>query len=234
MMIPPLPTSILAASTRRRDSGETLSALAYRRIRDKIVRLELPPAAVIDESALAEELGIGLTPIRQALRRLALENLVVILPRRGTLVADLNTQDLEKIFEIRLELETLAARLAAQRATPNEIQTMRELLALADQDPPEEYAHMSRNEWLLHLDREAHRRLALAAHNEFLAEILDWLYCHVMRLWYVILPQVETMDQAMEEHRQLVGALEAGDPERAEAIMHDHVSSFQEEVLRKM
>ncbi len=233
-MAPPVSISMLAASSRRRDRGETLSATAYRKIRDKIVRLELPPAAVLDESALAQELGIGLTPIRQALRRLALENLVVILPRRGTLVADLNPQDLQKIFEIRLELETLAARLAAERATQEELQAMRELLALAEGTPPQEYAEMSRNEWLLHLDREAHRLLAQAAHNEFLAEILDWLYCHVMRLWYVVLPQVESMAQAIQEHRVLLEALQERDPSRAEAIMHRHVASFQEEVLEKM
>ena len=94
-----------------------MNDLAYRAIKARIVALEMPPASVVDETALVDELGVGLTPVRQALRRLALENLVVILPRRGTLVADLNASDLSKIYEMRVELETLAARLAAERAT---------------------------------------------------------------------------------------------------------------------
>ena len=93
----------------------------YRQIKEKIITLRLPPASMIDEERLANQMNIGLTPVRQALRRLALENLVVILPRRGTMVADLNLADLQKIFELRVELETLAARLAAQRATPEQI-----------------------------------------------------------------------------------------------------------------
>src|SRR4051812_44007774 len=116
-----LPTSMLAVSSRRRVEADSLNGIAYQAIKEKIIALELPPAALVDEAQLAAELGIGLTPVRQALRRLALENLVVILPRRGTLVADLNFSDLQKIFEIRSELEALAADLAAQRASRDQL-----------------------------------------------------------------------------------------------------------------
>ena len=106
------PTSLLGAAGRRTPDG-SLGAEAYRRIRERIVSLELPPASLIDEQSLAAEIGLGLTPVRQALRRLAWENLVVIMPRRGTLVADVNPADLSALFEVRIELEGLAAELAA-------------------------------------------------------------------------------------------------------------------------
>jgi DNA-binding GntR family transcriptional regulator len=125
-----LAASMLTASTRRREETDSLNGAAYQAIRDRIVRLELAPASVIDERKLAEEMELGLTPVRHALRRLALENLVVILPRRGTLVADLNPADLSKIFEMRVELEALAALLAASRLTPQQAEALE---ALADE-----------------------------------------------------------------------------------------------------
>jgi len=91
------PTSLLGSSGRRTADG-SLGAEAYRGIRERIVSLELAPATLIDEQSLARELGLGLTPVRQALRRLAWENLVVILPRRGTLVADVNLADTNALF----------------------------------------------------------------------------------------------------------------------------------------
>ncbi|MBI1294038.1 FCD domain-containing protein [bacterium] len=223
----------LASLLYRTQVGESLNETAYQRIRDMIVHLELPPASVIDEAKLTVELELGLTPIRQALRRLAMENLVVILPRRGTLVADLNMDNLQKIFEIRLELETLAARLAAERATTAQIAEMEQLLS------PEILAHAekwgeSRNELLIRIDQRAHVLLAEATHNEILADTLDSLYSHVLRLWYVNLSQVKALDDALVEHRQIVAAVAVGDGESAQAIMRKHISSFQDEVLNQL
>jgi DNA-binding GntR family transcriptional regulator len=227
-----IPTD-LASLLQRARSEMSLNERAYQRIRDMIVHLELPPASVIDEAKLTVELQIGLTPIRQALRRLAMENLVLILPRRGTLVADLNMDNLQKIFEIRLELETLAARLAAERATAAQITQMEQLLA------PEMLAHAegwgeSRNELLIRIDRRAHELLSEATHNQILADTLDSLYSHVLRLWYVNLKQVKALDDALAEHWQIVAAVAVGDGESAQAIMRKHISGFQNEVLNQL
>ena len=94
---------------------------AYELIWEKITTLELAPGATISEGQLAEELRIGLVPVREAIRLLAHENLVVVTPRHGLYVADVNLTDLEQISEIRLSLESLAARLAAQRATSDDM-----------------------------------------------------------------------------------------------------------------
>ena len=217
---------MLAASARRRVETDSLSGLAYRQIKEKIIALELPPAVVIDEVSLAAELKVGLTPVRQAIRRLAFENLVVILPRRGTLVADLNLSDLQKIFEMRLELETLAARLAAERATPEQIRELEQLSAEALTQ-----SQHADSQQLLQLDHRMHRLLAQAAHNEFLAETLEWLYGHVLRLWNVSLQRVTGLPVAMEEHRAIYHAVNEHNACLAADLMRQHVQRFQQTFL---
>src|SRR5579864_9717881 len=106
-----------------------LADQAYIAIRDLIVSLELAPGAVLDERALIEQLGIGRTPVREALRRLAQEQLVEVFPRRGMFVTNVDVRDLARISEVREALEPEAARLAAERATEDERD---ELAALRD------------------------------------------------------------------------------------------------------
>lgn len=221
-----LPTSLLTAQRRQRNENGSQSAEAYARIREKIITLELPPAAPIDENVLIEELSLGRTPIREAIQRLALENLVVVYPRRGTLVADLNPNDLQKIFELRLELEPYAARLAAERVTAEQLAAMQALFASAD-----EILHAGDHRQLIQLDHHAHELLAQAAHNEFLEETLERLYGHVLRLWYVSLNKVSRLREAIEEHRDIIAAVQTHDGERAANIMRAHVASFQSEFL---
>jgi DNA-binding GntR family transcriptional regulator len=221
-----LPATLLTASRQRRANGDSHSEVAYRILKEKIVTLELPPASLLNEAELMAELDLGRTPIREALQRLALENLVVILPRRGTIVADLNMSDLQKIFEIRLELEVYAARLAAERATPTQIAEMEALFASSD-------VIIQRGDYhqLIHLDQQAHRLLAQAAHNEFLEETLERLYTHVLRLWYVSLHKVSRLSEAIEEHRDIIAAVKAGDGQRAGEIMRAHVTGFQAQFM---
>lgn len=221
-----LPTSLLTAHRRRQSEPASQSAEAYARLREKIITLELPPASPLDEAALMEELGFGRTPLREAIQRLALDNLVVIYPRRGTFVADLNPNDLQKIFELRLELEPYSARLAAARATVEQIAAMTELFAGS-----ETVIRAGDHRQLIQLDHRAHTLLAQAAHNEFLEEILERLYGHVLRLWYVSLHKVSRLREAIEEHRDIIAAVEARDGERAAQIMRAHVAGFQSEFL---
>lgn len=217
-----LSATLLTTSRQRRVNHDSRSEAAYRILREKIVSLELPPASLLNEADLMTELDLGRTPIREALQRLALENLVVILPRRGTIVADLNMSDLQKIFEIRLELEVYAVRLAAERATPGQITEMELLFANCDEMIRQGDYHQ-----LIRLDHQAHRLLAQAAHNEFLEETLERMYTHVLRLWYVSLHKVSRLTEAIEEHRDIIAAVKAGDGQRAGEIMRAHITGFQ-------
>jgi len=219
-----LPTSMLAVSSRRRVVADSLNGAAYYAIKEKIIALELPPASLVDEAKLADELAIGLTPVRQALRRLALENFVVILPRRGTLVADLNLSDLQKIFEMRLELEALAATLAAKRATPPQLAEMAHLLS-----ETEVLIKAGDQRKLIELDRALHALIARCAHNEFLEQTLEWLYGHVLRLWNLSLHRMGVLPTAMAEHHTIFQALQRGDSQCAATLMSAHVQHFQAE-----
>lgn len=218
-------STLLTSSHQRRGRNTSQSEVAYQVLKEKIVTLALPPASLLNEVELMAELNLGRTPIREALQRLAYESLVVILPRRGTIVADLNISDLQKIFELRLELETSSARLAAARATPEQIAEMETLLLDAD-----EIIRLGDCRPLIRLDVKSHQLLAQAAHNEFLAETLERLYTHVLRLWYITLCKVEELPVAIEDHRNIVVAVKNKDGERAARIMRAHVSGFQEKI----
>lgn len=218
----PLPGSLLAAH--RPTKAPSQSAAAYAELRQRIVTLRLAPATPIDEAALQRELAIGRTPIREALQRLAHEDLVVILPRRGMLVADLNLADLHKIFELRLELEPLAARLAAQRATPAQVAALDALFERPDR--------LQDSQQLLERDHQAHQLIAAAAQNEFLAASLDRLYGHVFRLWHVNVDRVPRLSEAVAEHRAITEAIRRRKPVQAARLMRAHVAGFQDDVLK--
>ncbi|MDX6620522.1 MAG: hypothetical protein QOK36_2908 [Gaiellales bacterium] len=218
----PRPTSARAARERRRTSPESLGDIAYSGIRRLITSLALPPGSAVNEAALASELGVGLAPVRSALRRLAWENLVVILPRRGTLVTELDVADLVEIFELRVELEGLSARLAGERAGDEQRASLSTLIertrgALAEGDQTA----------LIELDRELHAAIAEAAGNTLLAAQLDWLYSHVLRLWTVTLDRVSALRASVAEHESVVDAIVRGDPAEAHDRMQAHVRRFQ-------
>jgi DNA-binding GntR family transcriptional regulator len=201
---------------------------AYELIWDKITTLEMAPGAPINEQQLAQELGMGMVPVREALRLLAHENLVVVTPRHGLYVADVNVSDLEQISEIRLPLEALCARLAAQRATPDDLVVL-EALRQEQATVPAEDSHR-----LFDLDHKFHQAVARAAQNKYLAQTLDHLFGLSRRLWYLGLPHMGYLPAAVEEHLDLVEAIRAGDADRAGKIMHHHVEEFYTKVRQTL
>ena len=202
----------------------SLSQQAYQSIKHKIVSLELPPGAVIDESALRAELGLGRTPIREALKRLALEKLVIIVPRRGMFVTDIGITDLKRLFEVRVTLEGLAARLAAERGRVTHWRRMERAL---DRLP---HAGKADNETLIAIDEACHQIMYEAADNEFLENTLTTMYALSLRLWYFSLSKMGRMHSTIMEHRRILEALRAGEAEKAEALLQAHIRSFQEEI----
>ena len=114
---------------------ELLADRAYAELRDRIVTLRIAPGAPIDEDALGGELGIGRTPVREAIKRLALENLVTVFPRRGTFASEINITDLADISDVRTQLEGHAAYRAAQRMTAAQRAELDALLAGAARQP---------------------------------------------------------------------------------------------------
>jgi len=197
---------------------------AYDLIRKRITTLELAPGTVINEQELAAGLDMGLVPVREALKWLVHDGLIHITPRHGILVSDVNLPDLEQLSEMRLALEGLSARLAAQRATPDDIVVLETLREEQAQTPSSD-SHRQ-----FDVDHKFHEAVARAAHNKYLAESLERLFGLSQRLWYMVLPRLGFLPTAVEKHVNLVEAIQAGDAGRAEAIMREHVAAFYTQV----
>lgn len=202
-----------------------LSQQAYERLREGIVTLKLAPGTPINEPALIDELGLGRTPIREALQRLACEGLIVMRPRRGASVAGLSITDLQQIFELRRTLEGYAAALAAERATPADLERLHAVLAALEQIGPaaDAQAHME-------IDRAFHRALARAAHNPFLESTLARMYMLSLRLWYLALAKIGPMRESIEDLRAVVDAIARHDSAQAEAALRAHITAFQQRI----
>jgi DNA-binding GntR family transcriptional regulator len=212
------------------DGSLPLSEQAYLQIRDQIVTLSMPPGSVIEEGRLRKQLGFGRTPIREALRRLAQEDLVAVIPNRGTFVAGITITDLAAITEIRVELEGFAARLAAERATPGECAAIHDLIAELDAIQSGGQALSSVE--LMQVDQRLHQAVYRATHNRFLADALERYFRLSLRLWHLVLDRVQ-MDGAVQEHRGILEAIAGGDGTRAETAIRRHVTAF-EQAIRKV
>jgi len=191
-----------------------------------IVSLELRPGAVIDERRLMEQLGIGRTPTREALRRLAQEGLVEVYPRRGMFVTSVEIHDLASLAEVRSVLESSAARLAAERSTDEDRTAIEALL-----EELERHNALDQRE-LMALDERIHRQVYRCAHNSFLETSLEEYYVLALRIWYLALDRARELEQAVLGHRQILEAIRDGDVDRAEEAMRRHVLEFEEAMRR--
>lgn len=208
------------------DSRESLlSEKAYQRIRRMIVTLELKPGSIVRESDLRNELDLGRTPIREAMLRLSLENLVTIIPRQGIIVTEIAITDLLHLFELRLSLETLAAQLAAQRGSKAHWDEMRAVLAPIMSD-----GKQASNRELIEVDERCHQIIYRASGNEFLARMASTLYASSLRLWYYFLADIGDMTEAVVEHSRILTALEEGDEQRAPELIEGHIRAFHREI----
>ncbi len=207
-------------------SARSQSEEAYLRIRERIVSLDMPPGSVVNESRLRQELTIGRTPIREALQRLARENLVRSVPHRGTFVTDVNITDLARITEVRVVLESHAARLAAERLSIADRDSFAQFLERLEEGPSLDQRQLMR------LDQQIHREIYRAARNPFLESTLERYFNLSLRLWYLVLDRQIGLREAVEEHAELLRAILAGDGPGAEDSMRRHVTGFEREIRK--
>jgi DNA-binding GntR family transcriptional regulator len=211
--------------TSARAPRELLADRAYADLRDRIVTLRIAPGEPIDEDLLGGELGIGRTPVREAIKRLALENLVTIFPRRGTFASEINITDLADISDVRTQLEGHAAYRAAQRLTEAQRERLQELLGqLADSEGSDDV------EELMMLDARVHRFIHQCAGNPYLEETLGRYFNLSLRIWYLVLDRLPHLLARVHEHDGLLRAIADGQPERARAIMAEHIETFEREI----
>jgi DNA-binding GntR family transcriptional regulator len=202
-----------------------LADRAYEELRDRLVTLQIKPGEPIDEDQLGRELEMGRTPIREAIKRLALENLVSVFPRRGTFAAEINITDLAHITDVRQALEGQAAYRAAERITDAQ---QAELTQLLDE------LHASRGSddmpALMALDTRVHRFIYRLSGNPFLEETLYRYFNLSLRIWYLVIDRLPHMFQRVHEHEPLLQAIAARDPELAREIVAGHVATFESEI----
>jgi DNA-binding GntR family transcriptional regulator len=195
----------------------TKTDLAYLQIRQKILEGELPPEMSLDQEALAQSLGLSTTPVREALRRLESERLVVSRAHRDTIVAPLSLDTMEEVFAVRLSLDPLAASLAATHASDSERERIR---VLSGQHPSEDDSVTS-----VYFNRHLHRSIYTASGNTTLVEMLDSLWDLSDRYRLIISKGVVGLAMAGEEHFAIVSAVTGGSPDRAAKLMREHVAA---------
>ena len=200
----------------------SLAEQAYRFIRDRLVMLDIPPGSPLNEEELGSTLGMGRTPIREALKRLESERLVVAYPRRGTFATDVNISDLAHISEVRRTLEPMATAAAAERATTADRATLTELRAQLDAGVP-----AGDNSELLRTDLALHRAIYRCVHNPFLEDTLIRYDNLATRIWCVFVPRLSGMAGHVDEHVPLLTAIIEGDTEKAAALTLEHVTGFE-------
>jgi DNA-binding GntR family transcriptional regulator len=198
---------------------ELLSERAYLALRDRLVMLVIEPGAPIDEDRLIRELGVGRTPVREALRRLALEGLVVVYPRRGTFAAPINITSLSDITDVRGQLEAHAASRAARLADADDRIEAQGLIAELQSD-------VTSQRGLIDLDTRVHRFVHRCSRNPYLAQDLDRYLNMSLRIWLLTFERLPPLDERVREHCALLGAICRGDAERARTLALEHVQAF--------
>jgi DNA-binding GntR family transcriptional regulator len=205
--------------------GGLMADRAYVALRDRIVTLRIPPGAPINEDALGRELEMGRTPVREAIRRLALENLVVVYPRRGTFASEINITDLAHISDVRVQLEGHASYRAAERLTSGQRAELDALLGEMDALRGDGDA-----EALMSLDARVHRFIHRCAANPYLQETLGRYFNLSLRIWHLVLDRLPHLPASVLEHEALLRAIRDGDARRAREIAAGHVTTFEREI----
>jgi DNA-binding GntR family transcriptional regulator len=206
--------------------GALIAERAYLELRDRIVTLRLPPGTVLREDELMADLGIGRTPLREAVKRLALENFLAVQPRRGTYVTEVDAAEIIHITEVRAELEGYAAELAARRMDAAARRAAESLL-----EQIERLGRGDDQEALMRLDERIHGFIWGACGNPYLLDTLERYFSLSLRIWYVVLDRVPGLGHSVHDQADLLRALVDRDAQRARTLMREHVLAFQREII---
>lgn len=183
-----------------------------------IVYGQLPPGSDIGEAGLSEALGMSRTPVREALKLLAVEGLVELRSNRGALVMPVRTEDIPALFEVAAGIERFGAELAASRATAADLAGLRQL-----QEIMEQHHSSAAIAAYFDLNQKIHRAIIAAARNDVLTATHDMLFARVERVRFLALSSQPRWDESVREHREVLAALESRDARRAGQALAEHV-----------
>lgn len=199
----------------------------YAHLKGEILSGHLAGGARLAEIALAERLGVSRTPVREAVQRLAQDGLVEVVPNRGARVRTVTPTEVEDTYAVREILDGLAARLAAARRNERDLGRMRDALARLDAARPRDFERQ------VAADLEFHAAVAAAAGNPTLEGVLRGLEENVARL--KLLSREHNQDPGTrDDHARILGAIEAGDLDAAEAAARAHVNAFRRLILSEL
>lgn len=202
----------------------SLADRAYAAIQDRLIMLDIPPMAPIDDGSLSASLGLSRTPVREALKRLELDRLVISYPRRGTFATSVDITDLAYISDIRVHLEPLAARRAAENPG-----TRTGLAGLADDITNLDVRALERGA-LMRWDLRVHRAIYRAAGNPHLEDTLIRYDNLATRIFCLFLDRMPHFDQHVGEHVALLRAIAGGDADTAAELSRAHVTGFEKAI----
>ncbi len=208
------------------DNFRPLGEMVYESLRDAIINQVLKPGERLMETDLAEEMGVSRTPVREAIRKLEQEGYVIMIPRKGAYVAGLSIKDIHEVFEIRGALEALAAGLAAERATQEEIEEMERNIVL-------EASHFESSDLIktIEVDTKFHELIFKASKNDRLLSMINNLREQVQRFRTTTLAVSGRLKFALEEHRRIVEAIAARDVQLAQQMAKEHIESAENALL---
>lgn len=206
-----------------------LRDIVFNTLRKAILKGELEPGERLMEKQLAEKMGVSRTPIREAIRKLELEGLVVMIPRKGAEVAMITEQDIKDVLEVRAALESLAVKLACLRMDKG---NMNELLAINDAFMGA--AKRKDVETVIKKDVEFHDVIYSATKNYKLTGMINNLQEQIYRFRVEYIRQLDDFTSLMEEHEEIVSAIVANESDKAQAIATKHIENQEEAVIRQI
>jgi len=205
--------------------NESLSDRAYQILRDRLIMMDIAPGEPINEATLVQELNIGRTPLREALKRLEVDHLVHSYPRRGTFASRVDITELAAITEVRIALEPLAAeRAAALLGGTARAGIEKTLLAVSQLSGADQRRTLMEN------DLEVHRLIYQAAGNHHLEETLVRLDNLATRIWCMTLDRLPSVQEHISEHIALLQAILDGDTSQAQSLALEHIVHFEKSV----
>ena len=210
----------------RLDTYKPLRDVVSEALRQAIREGVLQPGERLMEIQLADELGVSRTPIREAIRKLELEGFVVMVPRRGTYVADISLKDVVQVFEIRSALEELAAGLAAERITPDELEELERILVEIN-----DYIARDDFDKIVDADIRLHGILYKASRNNRLVDILRNLREQMLRFRSISMHYPGRLAATWEEHRQLVECIANRNSTQARKIAKKHMENSERTLI---
>jgi len=205
------------------DSYKPLREIVFNTMRHAIIEGDFKPGQRLMEVQLAEQMGVSRTPVREAIRKLELEGLVIMVPRKGAYVAGLSSEDIKDVVEIRAILEGFAAKQASYNYTPQDIKQLEAVFKNFEQAVLENSIVD-----LINYDTEFHEVIYKIANNTKLIQISNALREQVQRYRVAYFTQTHRTDILLKEHRSMLDAIINKDGNRAREIAEQHVSSTEE------